>query len=120
MKPLKSRIDKDEYTSVHEMADAIVKDITAFEDELVQPKQKTFQDVINFENKLEVQLLHIYGTIDGVEPPVTDGQKQRVRDLTDEFNNVMGATGDIQDSLNELMALIRSEKVPFIAPKKKN
>ncbi len=117
---LKARIDKDEFGSVHEMADQLVKDITAFEDELVQPKQKTFQDVINFENKLEVQLLHIYGTIDGIEPPVTGGQKQRVKDLTAEFNQVMGAASDIQSGLNELMSLIRSENVPFIAPKKKN
>lgn len=117
---LKARIDKDEFESVHEMADQIVKDITSFEDELVQPKQKTFQDVINFENKLEVQLLHIYGTIDGIEPPVTGGQKQRVKDLTAEFNAVMNAASGIENSLQELMSLIKAEDVPFIAPKKKN
>ncbi len=116
---LKSRIDKDEFESVHDMVDQIVEEITDFEDELIQPKQKTFQDVINFENKLEVQLLHIYGTIDGIEPPVTDGQKQRVKDLKDQYNQVMAGAGGIESSLEELMALIRSENVPFIAPKKK-
>ena len=75
--------------------------------------------MINFENKLEVQLLHIYGTIDGIEPPVTDGQKQRVKDLTTQYNEVMGAASEIQSGLDELMTLIRTENVPFIAPKKK-
>lgn len=117
---LKSRISKDDYAEVHEKADEIIKLIGASEAEMVQPKQKTFQDVINFENKLEVQLLHIYGTIDGIEPPVTDGQTQRVRDMQARFDQVMANTDAIETGLANLMELIRDQKVPFIAPKRKN
>ena len=115
---LKSRIDSDEFESIHSKADEILKMINESEAEMVQPKQKTFQDVINFENKLEVQLLHIYGTIDGIEPPVTDGQKQRVEDLNVALTLVIDNTIAIEEGLQEFMKMIRDQEVPFIAPKK--
>ncbi len=117
---LKSRVSKDEFKEVHKKADEIIELINESEDQMVQPNQKTFQDVINFENKLEVQLLHIYGTIDGIEPPITNGQKQRVRDMQAEYTLVMNKAKAIENGLDELMNLIRTLKVPFIAPKRRN
>ncbi|OEK03857.1 hypothetical protein BFP97_13095 [Roseivirga sp. 4D4] len=117
---LKARISKDDYASVHEKADEVLEMINASEAEMVQPKQKTFQDVINFENKLEVQLLHIYGTIDGIEPPITNGQKKRVQDMIGKYDTVMEQAEAIEKGLEDLTELIRTERVPFIAPKKKN
>ena len=89
VKDLKSRISKDDYPKVHEMADEIIETLNGVEDQMVQPKQKTFQDVINFPNKLQVELYHIYGTIDGIEPPVTDGQKARVADMKAKFEDLL-------------------------------
>lgn len=117
---LKARISQDDYASVHEKADEVLEMINASEAEMVQPKQKTFQDVINFENKLEVQLLHIYGTIDGIEPPITNGQKKRVGDMKLKYDAVMSQAQAIEKGLEDLTELIRTERVPFIAPKKKN
>lgn len=116
---LKARISEDDYASVHEKADEVLEMINTSEAEMVQPKQKTFQDVINFENKLEVQLLHIYGTIDGIEPPITNGQKKRVGDMELKYTLVMDQASTIEKGLDDLMDLIRAQKVPFIAPKKK-
>jgi hypothetical protein len=56
---LKSRMSKDDYPEIFEEIDRLIGEIDATEDKMVQPKQKTFQDVINFPNKLEVSLLHI-------------------------------------------------------------
>ena len=39
---LKSRISKDDYPKVHEMADHIINTLNDVEDQMVQPKQKTF------------------------------------------------------------------------------
>ena len=116
---LKARISEDDYASVHKKANEVLEMINTSEAEMVQPKQKTFQDVINFENKLEVQLLHIYGTIDGIEPPITNGQKKRVGDMGLKYTLVMDQASTIEKGLDDLMDLIRAEKVPFIAPKKK-
>lgn len=120
VKDLKSRVSKDDFEEVHTKADELIKEMDELEDKMVQPKQKTFQDVINFPNKLEVALLHIYGTIDGEEPPVTNGQKQRVTDVEKEFNTVMDQLLALQKSVADFNALIREKQVPFIAPKKKN
>jgi hypothetical protein len=89
------------------------------EEKLIQPNQKTFQDVINFPNKVEAQLLHIYGTIDGIQPPVTNGQKKRAADVISEAKVAMAKANDVNRKLEELMEYLRVEKVPFIAPKKK-
>ena len=45
------------------------------------PKQKTFQDVINFNNKLNAQLMDLKGYVDVAEPKVTKGAKERLQDL---------------------------------------
>lgn len=116
---LKTRVDEDEYAKVHELADALIAEIDGLEEKLIQPNQKTFQDVINFPNKVEAQLLHIYGTIDGIQPPVTNGQKKRAADVISEAKVAMAKANDVNRKLEELMEYLRVEKVPFIAPKKK-
>lgn len=120
VKDLKSRISEDDFEDVHTKADELIEEMNGLEDKMVQPKQKTFQDVINFPNKLEVALLHIYGTIDGEEPPVTNGQKQRVTDVEKEFNEVMNKLSALEKNVADFNGLIREKQVPFIAPKKKN
>ena len=44
-------------------------------------KQKTFQDVINFNNKLNAQLIQLKSYIDQANPKVTNGAKERFEDL---------------------------------------
>ena len=120
IKDLKQRISKKDFEEVHSKADDLIKEIDGLEDQMVQPKQKTFQDVINFPNKLEVNLLHIYGTIDGIEPPMTDGQKNRVQDLQGEFRQLMNDVETLTSNVSDFNALIRAKAIPFIAPKKKD
>jgi len=120
VKDLAGRISEDDYPKVHEMAKEIIETLNKVEDQIVQPKQKTFQDVINFPNKLQVELYHIYGTIDGIEPPVTDGQKARVSDMKVKFDTTMADVNVAMEQLDALMQHIRDESVPFIAPKKRN
>ncbi|WP_115462513.1 VPS10 domain-containing protein [Winogradskyella aurantiaca] len=57
------------------------KRISTWEENLIQPKQKTFQDVINFNNKLNSQLLNLAGYINQADPKVTQGAKERLKDL---------------------------------------
>jgi len=116
---LKSRISGEEWPQVHELAEKIIEQINAIEEQMVQPNQKTFQDVINFPNKLEVELLHIYGTIDGIEPPITKGQIDHSKEMLTKFTLVMDESAQIEEGLDQLMDYIRENEVPFIAAKKK-
>ena len=61
--------------------DSLMKRITTWEEHLIQPKQKTFQDVINFHNQLNADFMHLKGYVDVAEPQVTAGAKERLRDL---------------------------------------
>ena len=64
-----------------EKGEAIAEQISTWEENLIQPKQKTFQDVINFNNQLNAQLMHLKGYVDTAEPSVTEGAKERLQDL---------------------------------------
>lgn len=55
--------------------------INNWEENLIQEKQKTFQDVINFNNKLNAQLIQLLNYIDQADPKVTKGAKERFQDL---------------------------------------
>ncbi len=68
-----------------EQGKELLKRINSWEENLIQAKQKTFQDVINFNNKLNAQLIALKGYIDQADPQVTDGAKDRLRDLLDDW-----------------------------------
>ena len=61
------------------------KRINSWEENLIQEKQKTFQDVINFNNKLNAQLIQLKGYIDQADPKLTEGAKERFNDLMDDW-----------------------------------
>jgi photosystem II stability/assembly factor-like uncharacterized protein len=71
------------YETLITHSDSIKKRITKWEENLIQPKQKTFQDVINFKNQLNAQLINLSSYIDQPDPTVTEGDKKRLNDLLD-------------------------------------
>jgi photosystem II stability/assembly factor-like uncharacterized protein len=68
------------------LSDSIVKEVDVWIENLVQPKQKTFQDIINFPNQLNAELLDLQGRADDLIPTVTAGSKKRYLDLVGEWN----------------------------------
>jgi photosystem II stability/assembly factor-like uncharacterized protein len=64
---------------------ALIARIDTVEGDLVQPKQKTFQDVINFRNRLNAQFIALLESVDGTEPPLTRGARERLTDLLGEW-----------------------------------
>ncbi len=65
--------------------ESIQKLLTKWESNIIQTQQKTFQDVINFPNKLNTALLSLKSRIDGHDPRLTAGAKARYKDLKDEW-----------------------------------
>ncbi|MEM6516975.1 MAG: glycosyl hydrolase, partial [Bacteroidota bacterium] len=103
-----------------EKGEELLKRIDSWEENLIQEKQKTFQDVINFNNKLNAQLINLKGYIDQADPKVTQGARERFEDLMDDWqvyknerdaiiNSEMKAYNDLYKSLS-LPALIIEEK----------
>lgn len=116
---LKGRIDSDTYSSWHAQADEVIKAIDETEGQLIQTKQKTFQDVINFPNKLDADLLHLYGAMNDGEPPVTAGQKQRAKDLLSVYVQVKNQVAGVMTQTKALEQALVDQKIPILAPKQK-
>ena len=92
-KSLKS--DK-KYEILNKLGDEISTKLNLWERKLIQPDQKTFQDVINFNNQLNAQFMHLKSYVDGADPEVTSGAIQRHKDLNQTWNN-------LEKNLNEII-----------------
>jgi len=73
--------DNEDAKALLKKGEALVKRIVSWEENLIQSKQKTFQDVINYNNKLNAQLIHLKGYVDAAEPKLTKGAEERWADL---------------------------------------
>ena len=113
---LKDNIDAE---PLLEKAKVIIEKIDSWEQKLIQPKQKTFQDVINFNNQLNAQFMRLMGFVDVADPRLTSGAKERLADLKKQWklfsdqrheiiNVEMKAFNDLYKQLN-LPALIIKE-----------
>jgi photosystem II stability/assembly factor-like uncharacterized protein/uncharacterized protein YoxC len=74
--------------AVVEKGETALEAITKWEENLVQPKQKTFQDVINFRNKLNAELIFLKAHIDALEPKPTAQGQERLKALTDSWKQL--------------------------------
>lgn len=96
---------------------AIVTRIIALKNQLIQTKQKTFQDVINFPNMLDNQLLFLQNVIDGQTPPVTNGQKERFADLNQQWaKQKMALDRILNEDVPGFNKLLSEKNVPFVSP----
>ncbi|MDP2958371.1 MAG: hypothetical protein Q8N53_18225 [Longimicrobiales bacterium] len=95
--------------------DSLTSKLDGWEGELVQPGQKTFQDVINFLNQLDAQILALVESVDGSEPPVTRGARDRLRDLAAEWEAHARARDTLlREDLSAFEALLDRLGVPHV------
>ncbi|MEO0469112.1 MAG: glycosyl hydrolase [Bacteroidota bacterium] len=112
----------DEENEQHNALKSEIEDFTTNLDSLmetmVQAKQKTFQDVINFPNQLDAKLNHILNTISGAEPPLTSGQQQRADDLLKEWDAKKVALTQLLDKKRkEINAMVQKAEIPYLSRK---
>jgi photosystem II stability/assembly factor-like uncharacterized protein len=113
--------DHAESEAVSVAAKTLTEKITEWEKKIVQPKQKTFQDVINFPNKLNAQMIYLLGAIDEADPPVTIGAKKRFETLQSEWEGHKSAMNRIlAEDVPAFNAVFKSKNIPavIVAPKK--
>ncbi len=94
---------------------ALVEKMTTWEEALVQPKQETFQDVINFPNKLNAEFIWLLGNVDAAGPPVTQGARDRHTDLSqiwDRYRAEMNVL--LENDVAIFNMLIQEQAVPAI------
>lgn len=79
--------DKADAKTVYDAGLNLLKKMQAWESNLVETRQKNFQDVINFPSKLNAQYFDLRMTVDGHDPRLTAGAQQRFSDLEKEWAN---------------------------------
>ncbi|MFH6602764.1 WD40/YVTN/BNR-like repeat-containing protein [Maribacter algicola] len=77
--------DNDSAKDLLEKGKALIERIDTWEANLIQPEQKTFQDVINYHNQLNAEFMELKDYIDAVEPKVTQGANERLADLLSQW-----------------------------------
>lgn len=93
----------------------LIKKVDEWEANLIQTRQKTFQDVINFSSKLNVEFLYLKNLADAHDPRVTDGLKARNTDLDKEwvkYKNVYDK--DLRKAIDNYNSLFKSKNLPAI------
>lgn len=81
----KSLKDTPNADTLIQVGKGIMENITNWEENLIQPNQKTFQDVINFPNQLNSHFLNLKSKIDTHDPRPTAGVKLRLKELLVEW-----------------------------------
>ena len=63
------------------LSKSLIKKISEWEGKLIQPKSQSYDDVINFVNKLSANIIFVHGEVNSTIPYVTAGQKARYEEL---------------------------------------
>ncbi|MBN2731923.1 MAG: glycosyl hydrolase [Balneolaceae bacterium] len=112
---IKATADHPKGDEIGKKGNALKDKITAWIESIIQPDQETFQDVINFPNKLNAQFLYLYGIINSSNPPVTDGIQQRYRDLQQKWAERKQAKENLIDNeLADFNALFEEHEIPAV------
>jgi hypothetical protein len=88
--------EKKEFSEILDQGKGILKKINDWENNLISSKQETFQDVINFPNRLNAEFLDLKSRADSHNPALTLGTKTRLYDLQQEWNKQ-------KDNLNKII-----------------
>ncbi len=113
---MSERMSGDE--EISEKGKQIKESIDGVEGEMISPKQKTFQDIINYRNQLDQHMHFLMQTIDGNDPPITQGEKDLLKELMDRYNGVMEKAGKImKEDIQEFNTLLKNKGVEYVAPK---
>ena len=104
---------------IKENGEGIMDKVNGVEEELISPKQETFQDVINFRNKLDGQLYQLLQTIDNSVPPLTKGERDLYEELEKEWSKQQQSVKEIlTEDVPSFNKLLKEKGVEYIAPKK--
>ena len=98
-----------------ELGGDIIAQIEAWEGALIQPDQKTFQDVINFHNQLNAQWMNLKDYVDSADPILTAGAKERFNDLKGQWISFQQTKNQIiNEEMEQFNQLYKALDLPMI------
>ena len=106
--------DTEEADTLINYGTELIESMKTWEEKLVQPKQKTFQDVINFPNQLNAELLSLSGNVDSHDPKPTKGSYVRFNDLKAEWDQYSSAMDVLLEGVDQYNALYKELGLPAV------
>lgn len=107
------------YNEIRNKGKAIIDSLESWEQELIQVKHETFQDVINMPNKLATEFMFLKSYLESNDPRITKGSIQRFEDLQEEYNNQQKKLDHILEGLlPQYNQLFKELEVPAVIYKK--
>lgn len=80
--------DKAGHDGLTTRADSISNRLTSIEEELMQTKNESFQDPLNFPPQLDNQYAYLYGFVAGPSGPPTESARTRFEDLNEQWRSL--------------------------------
>ncbi len=116
VKNLQATLKKMECTQeLLKAGESIVGRIDNWEERLIQPKQQTHQDVINFPNRLYAEMLDLKQRIDNYDPRLTKGASERLEVLMGQWSQFKAQMQQIVDEdIAAFNRLYKEQQVPAI------
>jgi photosystem II stability/assembly factor-like uncharacterized protein len=93
----------------------LIKKIDQWESNLIEPRSKNFQDVINFPNKLNSEFLQLRGVADTHDPRLTKGVQDRSRDVQTDWSKYKQQMNElIQKDINNYNRMFKEKNLPAV------
>lgn len=107
--------EKEIYRDLVTLGDTVLARIDRWEQELLQDKIKTQQDIVNFPSKLGAEFMYLKGYIDNHDPRLTQGAKERFQDIKDQWDQQNGVLDKIiNEDLAAYNQLYREKAIPAV------
>ena len=98
----------------------LIKKIDKWESNLIEPRSKNFQDVINFQNKLNSEFLQLRGVADTHDPRLTKGVQDRAHYVQTDWNKYKQQMHDIETKdISNYNQMFKDKNVPALILDKK-
>lgn len=110
--------DRQDVQDVKDLARSITTKVDSVDGRLVQPKMKTFQDVINFRNGISDQYLYLQEAIDGSEPPLTKGMTDRFVEIEAEYAPYAEIVRRVLADVERFNALLKAKGIEGVIVKR--
>lgn len=93
----------------------LVKKIDKWESNLIEPRSKNFQDVINWKNQLNSEYLNLRSAADAHDPKLTKGVQDRYRDVQTQWNTHKQKMNEIiQKDIGDYNKKFKDKNVPAL------
>jgi photosystem II stability/assembly factor-like uncharacterized protein len=95
-------------------AKKLIKDIDAWEANIVEGRIQNGQDVINWPSKINVEFFNVLNRADAADPRITDGIKKRLSDLQAQWSSEKAKLTAIKKSIVDYNSLYKSQQLDVI------